>query len=224
MSVEDALERAADLQRRAKAYSRREHYDRAVAFLTQAIDLLEPALEQQRAQTEASSTSLVATALADTHGVLGGTHRRQGRLDEALREYSAGREIEQDPEFGIVNSYNLTNEQVIAFLLAPQPDEQQRAAAKAAYELVWAQANGPRRGDWWAWADVGVLSVLAGERDDAENAYRTFLRLGARPTDLESAQLVLDEIVSHAREHDPEVMRCAEATVALLGELRQPPR
>lgn len=221
MVVEEVLDRTADLQRGARAYTKRELYDRAAEYLEEAVTLLEPTLQAQLRDADAGGTSArLGAALADVYGMLGGVYRRLDRLEDALHYYSSGSVLEQDPALGLVNSYSLTNRHVIAFLLAPETEEPDRTAIEDARAIVRAQAEGPRRDDWWAWADVGILSVLLGDPAAAEQAYRMFSRLGARATDFDSAASVLDEIVLRAAGHNDAAVRCAKTMRELLAEMR----
>ena len=134
---------------------------------------------------------------------MGGVHRRcadeatgEERIEQlkaSIRAYDKGHRYES-PEYGIVDSYNLVNRLLVRVLVAPEaltmdadrvldpdidpvnlPRDIERAAA-----TVREQLTGPRRGNYWAMADLALLELLLGRRT-ASAVYADFL--GASPPD-----------------------------------------
>jgi hypothetical protein len=175
-------------------------YARALAMLDEAIAIANAELN---ANPPADARLAYARELSDCHGLMGGVHRRcadeeagEKRIEQlkaSIRAYDKGHRYES-PEYGIVDSYNLVNRLLVRVLVAPEaltmdadlvldpdidpvnlPREIERAAA-----TVREQLTGPRRGNYWAMADLALLEVLLGRRA-ASAAYADFL--GASPPD-----------------------------------------
>jgi hypothetical protein len=81
-------------------------------------------------------------------------------------------------------------------------------------DLIQAQVQGPRRDQWWAWADLGLVCQLGGRAREARGAYEHFQQAGARPVDYKS---VLDVLESLSATFEPSVPDLA----ARLGETVQ---
>ncbi|CAM5781095.1 Caspase family protein OS=Rhizobacter sp. AJA081-3 OX=2753607 GN=HZ992_24855 PE=4 SV=1 [Rhizobacter fulvus] len=171
-------------------------YPSALEMLGDAIEL---ARNELATSTVAERRIEMATELSDCFGLVGGVQRRWAdeaddsardqHLKEAASAYDQGFVYESDPAFGIVNSYNLVNRLVVRVLLAPQAltsDEPMHLPGIAPLKLrdelgnavttVRGQLAGPRRGDYWALADLALLEVLSG-RTGAATAYVDFLAL-----------------------------------------------
>jgi hypothetical protein len=193
------IDRIRDLKTGAKNQRDRgiDGYPSARTLLTEAIAM---ARTELACSTVADRRIEMAIELSDCFGLIGGVQRRWAdeaddgsraeHLKDAVRAYDEGFGFESDPEFGIVNSYNLVNRLVVRLLLAPaalatdEPvllapdiapmklrDELDKAAA-----TVRGQIAGPRRGDYWALADLALLEVLSG-RSAPSAAYADFLAL-----------------------------------------------
>lgn len=170
-------------------------YPRAVKRATEAI----AQLEQAMAQTSVPEARLpLAKELADCHGLVGGVERRwalegpaqerESHLIRSVAEYDSGHCYESDPQYGIINSYNLVNRLTSRILLHPDiltsaglfdlghglrpidlPLELQTAVTAIREQLA-----GPRKGDYWAMADLGLLEVLL-DLAPPRVAYASFL-------------------------------------------------
>lgn len=156
-------------------------YPRAVKRATEAIVQVEQAL----AQTSVPEVRLLlAKELADCHGLVGGVERRwslegpqadrASHLIRSIAAYDAGHSYESNPQYGIINSYNLVNRLTSRILLRPdilesaglcdlghglRPIDLQQEL-KTAATTIREQLAGPRKGDYWAMADLGLLEVL----------------------------------------------------------------
>ncbi|MGH3912618.1 MAG: hypothetical protein ACRDTC_04310 [Pseudonocardiaceae bacterium] len=82
-----------------------------------------------------------------------------------------------------------------------------------AADLIRGQVERTRRDQWWAWADLGLLSMLDGRPCDALWAYDHFAESGARRTDYESTLTVMRELQTHLSGVHPE--RAAAFTEAI---------
>lgn len=218
-SVESLLEEVGNLHRRSRAYTQRERFPEAARYLEEAIALLEPELSAARErETESGVAPRLALSLADTYGRLGGVLRRMGDLGQARAAYRKGAELEGDPALQLVNSYCSTNALVLEFLLSGEgPEYADRV--RAARQTTLAQAEGPRREDWWAWAEVAILAVLLGDAEAATGAFERFSRAGARPADIDSVTPVLAEIAARA-EKSPDVASSSRRMIDVLAGLR----
>ncbi len=172
-------------------------YPRAVALLRDAIGIARAALLE--ATGDDRSTEL-ATELADCYGIIGGIERRwavdgpgeerEAHLRESIRAYDAGYELESNPQYRINNSYNLLNRLLVRLLLRPDLFDATdaidlgedialihfRTALQQAADVITEQLAGPRRGDYWALADLALLQLLLGGTDPAV-AYAPFNQL-----------------------------------------------
>src|SRR4051794_2267847 len=162
MSREELLTHADNVRRRSRMLMDASLYGRARHELTTLMALLESSL---RIADDDARHNEVATALADTYGMLGGAEVRDGNMEAAAAAYGKGCEIEQSERYGIVDSYNLTNSIVLRILLDPVKLENLREQLFRARTTVRNQVNGPRGRQWWAWADYGLLCLLSGEVD-----------------------------------------------------------
>ncbi|MDM0029469.1 hypothetical protein [Variovorax saccharolyticus] len=192
------LERIRELKTSAKNQRDRgiKGYPRALASLREAIALGEEAVQAPLPELAARS----AAELCDCFGLTGGIERRWAdelegedriaHLKLAVLAYDAGHGYESDPRYGISNSYNLVNRLIARLLLAPealQADQPLALDGIAALHLatefdraaavIREQVAGPRRGDYWAWADLAMIEVLL-LRSAPEAAYAQFLGLG----------------------------------------------
>jgi hypothetical protein len=218
MNREQVLLHAKSERVGAKSATNRGRLDRAREILTSVIDLLKSSLAEDASAEARVTTSRneVARVLADTYGMLGGVERRRGALREALSAYASGCKLEQDPEFGIVDSYNLVNELVLKILIDPSSfgglaDELLRAA-----ETVREQVRGPRRDQWWAWADAALLELLVGNGQAADQAYHNFAKNGPGRSGFTSVVDVLAELAVKLQADEPataERLRAAAADV-----------
>jgi hypothetical protein len=193
------IERIRDLKTGAK-----NQRDRGTKGYPRALSMLRDAIAIARADLDESSVAelrtQLATELSDCFGLVGGVERRWAdesageeralHLKASIRAYDDGFKFESDPQYGIVNSYNLVNRLLIRLLLSPGALVADDAVVldpnippvKLAHELeqAWVtirqQLAGPRRGDYWALADLALLEVLLG-RSSGAVAYADFIGL-----------------------------------------------
>jgi hypothetical protein len=172
-------------------------YPRAVGLLRDAIGIANAALSE--AKGDDRSTEL-ATELADCYGIIGGIERRWAsdgpgdervaHLRESIRAYDAGYRLESNPQYRIVNSYNLLNRLIVRLLLRPELLDTTdaidlgegieridfRMALQQASDVIAEQLAGRRRGDYWALADLALVQLLL-RRTDPATAYAPFNQL-----------------------------------------------
>lgn len=197
---------AAEARRLAAAAGRetarpRPDYDRAVILHQQAVERSEQAYRQAGDDDDPEeSVTEAAGALADHWGRLGGALRRAGRLDEAVGAYGNGARIESD--HGLADTYNRTNVITLEVLRDPGRLSALGATVQETLAVVQAQTEGQRRTQPWAYADLGLLNLLAGRDHAARTAYLNFVRTGPERPYAESALDVLRQL------------RAAVATVA----------
>ncbi|QKW11826.1 hypothetical protein [Verrucosispora sp. NA02020] len=209
MNLEAILNEAAQQRNRARALTTHGHLERARGVLGVLIDGLRDALARvehlphkpppDTAQPDLSDVpirSQLARALADAYGMLGGVEWRDNNLVRAADAYRQGRDIEQGDEYGVSDSYNLTNYLVVLILCSPGELSAMRAELEAAVDTVRAQVEGERRDQWWAWADYGLLSLLLGRSESALRAYERFELCGPPASDRLSCVRVIASLRS----------------------------
>lgn len=195
----DSTYSAADrLSAQAKRHSARGEHEEAVHLQREAVALCRE-IYDDRLQGPEQETAIddgerheAAHKLGDHYGRLGGVYRRAGQLESALDSYTRGTELERD--WQLDDSYNRTNKIILALLVDPGQMPALIGEIEQAAELVRSQVDRTRRDQWWAWADLGVLSLLDGRQRDALWAYDHFAGSGARRGDYESTLTVLREL------------------------------
>jgi|SRR5215470_7907226 len=191
----------------------------AVRILAQEFASLpqdSPALTDERKE--------YAHRLSDNWGKLGGIYRRAAmvakeidRADmiaKAIDAYERGKEIEQ--ENGLDDSYNLTNWIVLQVLDDPARLPGLRKEIEGAIDLIQVQVQGPRRKQWWAWADLGLLYHLDGRVKEARLAYRRFEQAGARPADYRSVLDVVRPVKERIAPSEPHIAAGMAETIQAL--------
>ena len=209
---------AADrLSAQAKRHSAHGEREEAVRLQREAVALCREIYDQhlrvpgQETAIEDGEPHEAARKLADHYGRLGGVYRRAGQLESALDSYIRGTELEQD--WQLDDSYNRTNAIILTLLVDPGRMPALIGEIEQAAELVRSQVDRTRRDQWWAWADLGVLSLLDGRQRDALWAYDHFAGTGARRGDYESTLTVLRELRTSLSRVQPE--RAAEFAGAI---------
>jgi hypothetical protein len=203
LAMPTEIERIRDLKTSAKNQRDRgsRGYPRALSMLQEAITIAQTELKRS---TVVEYRGQLAAELSDCFGLVGGIQRRWAEessrderaphLKASIRAYDEGFKIESDPQYGIVNSYNLVNRLVVRILLMPDALvvadglllDPEIAPLNLTHELEQAsttirqQLAGPRRGDYWAMADLALLEVLLGH-SRAAVAYSDFI--GTSPPD-----------------------------------------
>lgn len=218
---EQALHKVQTLQSRAKAHTRRKEWPSAEAVLRRAIDELKQALQAGGRETgetgpSGSSRNEIARALADSYGMLGGVYRRQALLLKAIEAYTSGREVEQDEQYDIIDSYNLTNSVVLPVVVEPTRLNADLPEIQRAADVLKGQVQGKRRDQWWAWADLGLLALLSEQQEVADDAYRQFRRNGARASDFDSTIAVIQECQEALQRAHPAVAERLQTTIVTL--------
>ncbi len=160
------------------------------------------ALEQRRkGDLEGAAISLLqaidATGreLADLHGILGGTRKRQGDLAAATAAYDAGFGL--DSQYQVLSSYNELNRLVTRVLLCPgalsDPDllreEETVGFVDLCLELSQLEKKlqrhlaGVRSNDYWAAGDLAIAAALNGHITTAIEAIERFASCSPPPPD-----------------------------------------
>jgi tetratricopeptide (TPR) repeat protein len=178
----------------AQRSSARGDYPAAIRQQRQAVEIMDhevaalnrgsPALADERKES--------AHVLSDYWGRLGGIYRRDGKIPEGIDAYHHGMQIER--QYRLDDSYNLTNWIVLQLLEDPARLTALAGEIDDAIGLVQAQVDGPRRSQWWAWADLGLLCLLGLRPREAQTAYSRLRQTGARPADYKSVLAVLSSL------------------------------
>jgi hypothetical protein len=185
---------AEQLALRAQRESKRGEYQSAVATQRAAIGIRERELAELIQDTSALEDERreAAHRLSDYWGRLGGIFRKAGMIPDGIEAYRRGMELERD--YQLDDSYNLTNWIVLQLLDNPGRLPELGREIGDAIALVQAQVRGPRRDQWWAWADLGLLRQLGRQPSEARAAYEQFPRCGARRVDYQSVIPVLNSL------------------------------
>lgn len=202
--------------------------DKARETLQPTIEQLESALremEQRKHDGKLENYEIVrrngiASKLADCYGIRGGLQRRSGALEDALSSYKSGREIEQDPQYAISDSYNLVNELLLCILNNPAEIESLRTHIKEAESIVTKQVRADRHDQWWAWADLGLLNLLARNPTEAEHSYRQFWAVGARDSDFASTRPALEQCRDALANVAPDISQSITLMIDKLLEMK----
>jgi tetratricopeptide (TPR) repeat protein len=186
-----------------------EQQSEAVELLQQelaALDQDSPALADERRES--------AHRLSDCWGRLGGIYRRAGQIPEAIDAYAHGTEIER--QYRLDDSYNLTNWIVLQLLEDPARLPAIAGEINDAIGLIQRQVGGPRRDQWWAWADLGLLCLLARRLPEARAAYERFPQTGARRADYQSVLAVLGSLEERFRPSAPDLAAGLKGAIIYL--------
>lgn len=190
----DLPKAAAELAVAARRLSADGQHRAAIAAQTRVVELCRQILDEYVADVEASSDigHTAALKLADHHGRLGGIYRRADLLNRAVEHYREGADLER--EWNLDVTYNRTNDLVVSVLLRPDDVPSLAPQIDEVAGIVRRQVKGPRRNEWWAWADLALLNLLAGRWNDALWAYHRLAGTGPRRQDYESALSVLLDV------------------------------
>jgi tetratricopeptide (TPR) repeat protein len=175
LPVTNPIFAAADgLSAKAKRHSARGEHEEAIRLQREAVETYREIYNQRihdpvDSEIDERERNEVAHRLADHEGRLGGVYRRAGQLGPALDSYTRGTELEI--EWQLDDTYNRTNKIILALLLDPGNLSALVAEIEQTADLVRSQVDRTRRDQWWAWADMGLLSLLAGRPRDAMWAY-----------------------------------------------------
>jgi tetratricopeptide (TPR) repeat protein len=207
MKIEELVANATADKMLAQAARKDGDYDRAIVLIERAIKTLEtekPRLASVEKDVVSSENRALAETLADVYGSSGGIYRSAKQYSKSVKAYDCGAMIEQDERFGFVNSYNLTQRLVARVLEQPKEwihaervieGERFDDLLKSAKATVTNQTLGPRAGDVWAWADLGMLRLLNGDKDDAEEAWEKVVDLATKPFVIDSTNSVVSDLL-----------------------------
>lgn len=132
--------------------------------------------------------------------------------------YQRGFFYEQNDKYGIQDSYNMANAIVLKILMYPETLNSQMDEIISARDIVQKQVYGPRIDQWWAWADLGILSLLSGNLIEATQAYERFWEAGARVQDCNSTLDVLRDLSQALRTSHNSV---ADSINQIIGRLER---
>ncbi len=201
---------------RARLDSSRGNYEEAIRQQREAVRILEreSASLPQDSQTLADERKEYAHRLSDYWGRLGGIYRKADMTEEAVEAYRHGMEIEK--EYRLDDSYNRTNWIVLQVLDDPARLPDLRDEIEDAIALIQVQVEGPRRKQWWAWADLGLLCHLDGRVREARQAYQRFQMVGARSADCRSVLDVVSSVRARVAPSEPELAAEMAETIQAL--------
>jgi tetratricopeptide (TPR) repeat protein len=179
----DQIERRVMLNRRkGDALVARDNRDGALEAYRTAIKLAEEALRLIGVPSDADSAidDDVASDAAEWFGIRGGLLRRvgelgeDGALDEALRSYRRGAEIEAACK--LPATYNRANAVKLALINGEATLEGERDNLLALRDVLEDRLASDEHAadDAWLWADLGDATLLLGEQSRAVSAYTTF--------------------------------------------------
>jgi tetratricopeptide (TPR) repeat protein len=194
----------------------------ALDDLEEAIEILKQelaAVEQfgpPKEETQVLLRQKLGSELADCHGMAGGVYRRLGDFARSSAMYEAGRGYEQDPAYGLVDSYNLTNSIVVQILADGRNLFTLHQEILNAAETVDRQVEEKRREQWWAWCDVGVLALLNRNSERAREAYRRFKEKGALAKHFDSTIEVLEGLRDALKPVEPSISSSISDAVDFL--------
>ena len=184
-SIFDAI---VDLKTKAKNRRDLGRFDRAAAFVQQAIVLARKDL----AIPELSSR--IASELADCYGLLGGIERRwalepnasqehrNDHLRESVRAYDEAWDLESG-DYGVSSSYGMVNRLVSRILADPQALSSGHVTdlgqgikpleVRSGLEKARQTIESSKRSDYWAAADLALVKLLL-EVGDPAGLYAAF--------------------------------------------------
>ncbi len=210
-------ERAERLAVRARRDSTRRNHEAAIQQQLEAVALVQQQLEGLTEDSPAlgGERKEAAHRLSDYWGRLGGMYRRAERIAEALDAYRRGMEIER--EYRLDDSYNLTNWIVLQLLDEPALLPALSGDIEDAIALIQVQVEGPRRDQWWAWADLGLVCHLGRRVREARRAYDHFQQAGARRVDYQSVLEVLRSLQRRLEPSEPALAAELAETIKTLA-------
>jgi tetratricopeptide (TPR) repeat protein len=221
--IDKVLDRVQQLKSDAKFDRDFGDYKSALGSLLEALDLLRPeyeSLSNDPARNGEDDKERLRRELADCYGMAGGLYRRMtvGDSMENLRRseemYREGLKYERD------DTYNLTNSIVIPILRDPGSFDYQKARIDEALKILHEQVRGKRKDQWWAWADLGLLTLLSGDLPAALEAYAQFRLVGARAQDYESTIQVLEGLSERLQESNAALSQRIKEAIQYLMTYR----
>lgn len=150
-------------------------------------------------EVQLEALRFVAQELADAHGIAGGLCRRlysdqlHAGLQDTIRHYERGAELES--RYEIPSSYNLVN-YIVSRVQNGESTTSMKDLTKKAAERVAQLVLGPKRGDWWALADLGLISSLNFNEVGANESYSELKKSKAPKWVFESITRVINEVAN----------------------------
>lgn len=209
-------EMAERLMAGARRDTSRGRYPEAVEQQREAVRVLEQGLASlaQDSPALADERKEYAHRLSNCWGRLGGIYRRAYMIAEAVNAYQHGMEIER--QYRLDDSYNLTNWIVLQLLDDPLRLDDLTGEIEDAIALIEVQVAGPRRNQWWAWADLGLLYHLDQRVREARRAYERFQQADARRVDYKSVLEVLSSLQAALAPSESGLAAELEETIEIL--------
>jgi hypothetical protein len=204
----DIVQAAEGLQRDAREKRAGGDLGAAEKLLEQTIALLVPEHERLQQQGQGLTPDVVASEparrvadlLADAYGSLAGILRRRGLEGQALKLYEEGKKLEEQDRYRITSTYNRVQWLVLSILLKP-------AVAATPQLLNTVRQMQPtveraaRAGDPWRYADLALLALVAGDRDDAFDALEVMKSLNPVADVYKSGLPVIERLSAVLPEH-----------------------
>lgn len=157
--------------------------------------------------------------LIEVYGLSGGMHRRLGELQDALKAYQEGAELEEISS--AASTYNRVNAVKLALLSGAASLQSLQPAIDALELFLTHQLTETQQlsDSAWSWADLGDCRALRGDVSGAERAYRAFVdKAGSQAP--KTTLAMLQEIVRALQlAGDPNEAPVAQALSALESRL-----
>ena len=213
--IETELKEVRALKEDATAFRNLGQLPRALSTIKKAIKILEALLVEPG--VTANQAKDIRSELADTFGMKGGIHRREPALHEALAAYRKGRDIEVIDK---QSTYNLSKVITLSITLEGRsptdPDIHQDL--QRAIEHLKAETEGPRKDEWWAWADFAQFYLLVNEPDKARACYaQARNKTGATAEEIKRHVVILEELAASTVKKAPEISRNICAVIKELA-------
>jgi tetratricopeptide (TPR) repeat protein len=206
---------------RAQRSSARGDYPAAIEQQLEAIKILQDELDGLEGAALADEDEALtgereerAHRLSDNWGKLGGIYRRAEMIPEGIDAYRRGKVIER--QYQLDESYNLTNWIALQLLEDPARLPELAGEIDGAIGLIQVQVDGPRRNQWWAWADLGLVHHLGRQVREARGAYEHFRKAGPRRVDYQSVLAVLRQLQRRFSPSAPELTAELDETIGKL--------
>lgn len=221
----DIQKRAREQKTKAMILRDEEDFDGAIKILNTEIS----ALRHELTNVSPGLSELeIAKQLSNLLGSSGGVYRRAKNYAASVRAYDEGYEIESDPRYNIVNSYNLTQRLVARVFLDPEAFSESGVnvrgvslpeALKHAYNVVSGQIKRIRELDEYAHADKMIISALAGRCDWKDDVEDFVSFEGAQQYAFEVTLQVVEELHEHLQEIGQSDFSLTERIVFVAEEL-----